>query len=185
MLWRYAVRESLDWSSLVPDEFSLGQIVRLRANSARIGPIIAQLPAVAGEQRYQVYHGPNDLREYLASQLVGVPSSPQSQYESLFDPRVLLDAATFRACLTAARLSHPETDSLYSLFAARVMFVPFRYKPLLRLLRSDQMRLLIADEVGVGETIEAGLILKERQVRQRMDRGSSRRRASRTAPSRF
>ena len=30
----------------------------------------------------------------------------------------------------------------------------------MKLLKSDEMRLLIADEVGVGKTIETGLIIK-------------------------
>src|SRR5208337_3196371 len=75
----------------------------------------------------------------------------------------------FRARLTAARLAHPLTDNLYALHAARIKFIPFQFKPLLRLLRSDRPRLLIADEVGVGKTIEAGLILKEIQSRQKVE----------------
>ncbi len=38
--------------------------------------------------------------------------------------------------------------------------------PVLKLIQSDHPRLLIADEVGVGKTIEAGLILKELQARR-------------------
>ena len=72
----------------------------------------------------------------------------------------------FRARITAERLSNPQADSLYSLDAARIQFIPFQFKPLLRFLRADQPRLLIADEVGVGKTIEAGLILREMQTRQ-------------------
>ena len=70
----------------------------------------------------------------------------------------MIDSATFRARLTAARLNNPQIDHLYALHAARIRFVPFQLKPLLRFLHADQPRLLIADEVGVGKTIEAGLI---------------------------
>jgi hypothetical protein len=48
-----------------------------------------------------------------------------------------------------------------------VQFVPYQYRPVLKLIRADRPRLLIADEVGVGKTIEAGLIIKE--LRARMD----------------
>jgi ATP-dependent helicase HepA len=48
-----------------------------------------------------------------------------------------------------------------------VKFVPYQYRPVLKLIRADRPRLLIADEVGVGKTIEAGLIIKE--LRARMD----------------
>ncbi|MDE0042105.1 MAG: helicase-related protein, partial [Candidatus Poribacteria bacterium] len=45
-------------------------------------------------------------------------------------------------------------------------FVPYQYRPVLRFIRSDLPRLLIADSVGVGKTIEAGLILRELQARR-------------------
>ena len=48
-----------------------------------------------------------------------------------------------------------------------MQFVPYQYRPVLKLIRADRPRLLIADEVGVGKTIEAGLIIKE--LRARMD----------------
>ncbi|SCG72856.1 Helicase conserved C-terminal domain-containing protein [Micromonospora echinaurantiaca] len=75
----------------------------------------------------------------------------------------------FRARLIAARLSHPLTDHVYSLRAARIKYVPFQFRPLLRLARADEPRLLIADDVGVGKTIEAGLIMKELAARQPLD----------------
>lgn len=43
----------------------------------------------------------------------------------------------------------------------------YQYRPVLKLIRSDRPRILIADEVGVGKTIEAGLVIKE--LRARMD----------------
>jgi len=44
--------------------------------------------------------------------------------------------------------------------------VPYQFRPVLRFIRADRPRLLIADEVGVGKTIEAGLILRELQARR-------------------
>ncbi len=49
---------------------------------------------------------------------------------------------------------------------------PYQYVPLLMALRQEIIRLLIADDVGVGKTIEAGLI-----ARELLDRGEIRRTA--------
>ena len=56
---------------------------------------------------------------------------------------------------------------IYSLNSGRIQFVPYQYRPVLKLIRADRPRLLIADEVGVGKTIESGLIIKE--LKARMD----------------
>ncbi|MGI8824571.1 MAG: SNF2-related protein [Chloroflexota bacterium] len=47
---------------------------------------------------------------------------------------------------------------------------PYQFVPLIMALRLETVRLLIADDVGVGKTIEAGLI-----ARELLDRGISRR----------
>ena len=47
---------------------------------------------------------------------------------------------------------------------------PFQFVPLIMALRLDQVRLLIADDVGVGKTIEAAMI-----ARELLDRGAVRR----------
>ncbi|MBI4608003.1 MAG: DEAD/DEAH box helicase [Candidatus Rokubacteria bacterium] len=150
--------------------FSAGDVVRLRADPTRVGSVVGIHPSSAGETRYKVFHGPGDLREYDEDQLVA--DSSVSSEDVLF--RTLtgmppVNAEAFRARLTAARLAHALIDNLYALRAARVRFVPFQFKPLLRLLRADQPRLLIADDVGVGKTIEAGLILRELQARHEID----------------
>ena len=48
---------------------------------------------------------------------------------------------------------------------ARIDFVPYQFRPALKLIHSDTPRILIADSVGVGKTIEAGLIIKELEAR--------------------
>ena len=56
--------------------------------------------------------------------------------------------------------------------AARVGFEPRAYQlvPLLMALRLPVVRLLIADDVGIGKTIEAGLVLRELIDRAEVDR---------------
>jgi superfamily II DNA or RNA helicase len=58
--------------------------------------------------------------------------------------------------------------------AARVGFEPRAYQlvPLLMALRLPVVRLLIADDVGIGKTIEAGLVLRELIDRGEVDRFS-------------
>lgn len=64
------------------------------------------------------------------------------------------------------QIRSPSLSTLYSLNAARIDFVPYQFRPVLKFIRSDRPRLLIADSVGVGKTIEAGLILRELQARR-------------------
>ena len=81
------------------------------------------------------------------------------------DEPSLISADILRAHLTSLHLLSPSTANLYSLRSGRVHFVPYQYRPVVRLIRADRPRLLIADEVGVGKTIEAGLIIKELRAR--------------------
>lgn len=79
-----------------------------------------------------------------------------------------MEPDALHAALTATQLRHPSTKHLYSLYASRINFVPYQFRPVLKLIQADRPRLLIADEVGVGKTIEAGLILKELQARREL-----------------
>lgn len=76
----------------------------------------------------------------------------------------------FAATLTRAKLGENLTDTVYSFRATRTVFRPYQFKPIIRLLSSGRMRLLIADEVGLGKTIEAGLVWTELDARRQADR---------------
>ena len=152
------------------EQLAIGSIVSLRADPARTGPVIAGLPAVGGRRRFRVYHSPALIREYSEDQLQLQQMSPGGEWAEHVLDRQFADPLEFRARLTAMRLSNPQIDHIYSLRSARIQFIPFQFKPLLRLRRADRPRLLVADDVGVGKTIEAGLILKELSTRQPMDR---------------
>ena len=77
----------------------------------------------------------------------------------------------FRTAVALERLTAPDQSTVYAFRAQRVLFEPFQYKPLLKFLDAPSRRLLIADEVGLGKTVEAGLILAELEARhQSLDR---------------
>src|SRR5262249_19505057 len=58
----------------------------------------------------------------------------------------------------------------YAFNASRTRFYPYQFKPLIKFLDSPDHRLMICDEVGLGKTIEAGLILTELRARQTIRR---------------
>ena len=55
---------------------------------------------------------------------------------------------------------------MYSLSASRTQLLAHQFKPLVKFLESVHRRYLIADEVGLGKTIEAGIIISELRARQ-------------------
>lgn len=56
---------------------------------------------------------------------------------------------------------NPVSDLFYSYNSTRLVPEYYQYRPLIKMLKSPNNRLLIADEVGLGKTIEAGMIFKE------------------------
>jgi SNF2 family DNA or RNA helicase len=137
-------------------EFQPGQIVIVKSDPSVRGAVISVLLSKP-ENRFKVFVG-GENQTYYASQLQAedVPDD-----EAEFFP-----CKQFHAYLTALQIRYPGLSKLYSLNAARVDFIPYQFRPVLRFIRSDRPRLLIADGVGVGKTIEAGLILRELQARR-------------------
>lgn len=136
--------------------YSPGDMVYLKADPSTVGAVIQAIPG-SPENRYLVFVGTKPT-QYYESQLAKLDTADSKSAEP-----VELD--TFHANLTALQLQHPGLANLYSLHAARVDYIPYQFKPVMKLIRSDRPRILIADEVGVGKTIEAGLILRELQAR--------------------
>ena len=66
---------------------------------------------------------------------------------------------------TAFKIQSTNNSTVSSLKASKTLFKPYQFKPLLKFLNSDNRRLLIADEVGLGKTIEAGHIMLELKAR--------------------
>lgn len=74
-------------------------------------------------------------------------------------------ASHLRKRLTSVQLAGQLSEMIYSLDATDTQFMAHQFKPLLALLDSPSKGVLIADEVGLGKTIEAGLIWTELRFR--------------------
>jgi ATP-dependent helicase HepA len=134
--------------------FAVGNIVRLKARQAITGAIVAKLNSEE-DPSYQVFQD-GRLTTYFASQL---------ELVSIRSTENIADLDSFNALMTASQLRNPAISKLYSLASSRINFVPYQYRPVLKFIKSDRPRMLIADEVGVGKTIESGLILSELKAR--------------------
>ncbi|MDR1827739.1 MAG: DEAD/DEAH box helicase family protein, partial [Methylobacteriaceae bacterium] len=137
-------------------EFERGQMVFVKSNPSSRGAVIDVIPGKP-ENRFKVFMD-GTSQEFYASQL-----KAEEQREVREDA---VSCDQFHAHLSALQIKYPGLSTLYSLNAARVDFIPYQFRPVLRFIRSDRPRLLIADGVGVGKTIEAGLILRELQARR-------------------
>lgn len=73
---------------------------------------------------------------------------------------------SLRLAITGARLSGKLADVVYSMGATNTEFFSYQFKPVLNFLESPSNGVLIADEVGLGKTIEAGLIWTELRARE-------------------
>lgn len=135
--------------------FEVGDLVALRSDQNVLLPVLEVIPG-GGETRYRVFQD-NVKTTYYESQL-------QAAFVA-DNERKILTVNELHAHLTSLKILSPSTANLFSLRSGRIKFVPYQYRPVLKLIRADRPRLLVADEVGVGKTIEAGLILKELRAR--------------------
>ena len=135
--------------------FAVGDPVALRSDPARVG-VVTSVTRSNRETRYGVFIGVR-VETFYASQICAAELTTQA---------ASMTAEEFRARLTALQLTAPSLLNLHSLQAGRIDFIPYQYRPVLKFIRADRPRLLLADEVGVGKTIEAGLLLRELQARR-------------------
>ena len=69
---------------------------------------------------------------------------------------------------TTFKIRNSNNSTISSLKALRTLFRAYQFKPLLKFLNSPNRRLLVADEVGLGKTIEAGHIMLELKARKEL-----------------
>ena len=136
--------------SVSDGEIIIGSMVILKSDSSKVGAVIG----IEGN-RYTVWMD-NAPRVFYREQIELKAEEPKESHLPI--SRVL-------SALTAYQINNPGSSNLYSLNSARIDFVPYQFRPALKIIKSDSPRLLVADDVGVGKTIEAGLILKEMEAR--------------------
>ena len=82
-----------------------------------------------------------------------------------FDPNYRLNA--FLDAVRWGAATNADRNNLQSPFRSGITIEDYQLDPLVRSLDMARVNLLIADDVGLGKTIEAGLVLQEMLIRHR------------------
>jgi SNF2 family DNA or RNA helicase len=95
-----------------------------------------------------------------------VPSSDIVDSGSVCFKEKETEVAYIKFLLMAAKLANLLTeDVLLAPIDSNVIPLPHQIKALRKAISRDRVRFLLADEVGLGKTIEAGLIMREMKLR--------------------
>ncbi|HZW88945.1 MAG TPA: helicase-related protein [Myxococcaceae bacterium] len=142
-------------NTLLPHPFAPGD--RVRTGKGRPATITGEEPGGRGLRRYVVRYedGTNDE---LPESEVHAPPAETDLLSTLREGRVA-DAGAFLLRRQALTLDEERrNDALGALLASRVMVKPHQVGVVQRVLSARQPRFILADEVGLGKTIEAGMI---------------------------
>lgn len=143
--------------------FSAGTTVRFKNDPGRHGVVTGKTRQRGVDTYYQVNFP--EGRQYAAHyELEPVGDGKDDVYE-LVEKGRYGSLKDFRRNLTHIQLSGRLANLVYSMDTTNTDFYAYQFKPVLSFLESPSRGLLIADEVGLGKTIEAGLIWTEQRAR--------------------
>lgn len=109
-------------------------------------------------------------RDLARVQIVGTDQVVTLALDGLKPDRPL-DLPAFGAIAAGARIWRAlAADLLLSPLLAKVIPLPHQFRVLRKAMAKFPLRLLLADEVGMGKTIEAGLLLQELKLRGLVER---------------
>lgn len=145
--------------------FTVGQIVYHVNSPSRRGVITGRIRRMGPVTAWEVNYSANDktfipetaLREIVVDQDTLEDRIAAGQFGRPDD---------LRRRMTFEKLKGSLSEFIYSMDAAEIDFLEYQFKPVLKFVESPNERLLLADEVGLGKTIEAALIWLEMQARR-------------------
>ena len=144
-----------------PPLFNAGDMVSLRRTPDKVGVIMRWQRLPDGNVQYEVFFpdGKSLYPETSLRSATPVDNTPK-----------VTDGSKFLRDMALIKRKSNLSDTLYSYRASRTKVEPYQFKPAIKFFESPNQRLLIADEVGLGKTIEAGIIYLELNARSEMKR---------------
>ena len=137
--------------------FKKGQRVSLKQTPSVRGCVDEIFPLQAGYQFYDIKLDDGSIQTLPEHELIHEVFI-QSPWD-LLENNSLGDYRNFSIASTLHKIRNTTANTISTLKASRTLFKPYQFKPLVKFLKSDKKRILIADEVGLGKTIEAGHIM--------------------------
>ena len=150
-----AVLVSTKGGAVVPHQLSVGDAVH--GSRGKPGRITGEEPGGRGLRRYCIRYDDGAEDELPESEVRSAPPKPDML--SMLREARTGDAKAFLQRRAALVLDDERRcDALGALFASRVMVKPHQVGVVQRVLSARRPRFVLADEVGLGKTIEAGMI---------------------------
>jgi ATP-dependent helicase HepA len=141
--------------ALQPYQLSVGALIR--TTKGRPGAITGEEPGGRGLRRYTVRYDDGEDDELPESEVRS--QAPRPDLLSTLREGRVGDARNFLLRRRALVLDDERRcDALGALLASRVMVKPHQVGVVQRVLSARRPRFVLADEVGLGKTIEAGMI---------------------------
>src|SRR5436189_5982529 len=154
----------------------VGQLVVVRKRPFVVIEIVpsAVNPATAGKVTSHLLKLSSVEDDGLGEELDVVwelePGTSVHEKSTLPDPSSFDDPKRLQAFLDAVKwgaISQSDDRTLHSPFRSGIEIDDYQLDPVVRALSMPRVNLLIADDVGLGKTIEAGLVVQEMILRHR------------------
>ena len=141
--------------ALVPTALKVGDAIR--THKGVTGVVVEEVEGGRGLRRYVLKMDDGTDDEVPESEIRAQP--PRPDMLSMLKEGRVGDAKAFLLRRRALKLDDERrNDALGALLASRVMVKPHQVGVVQRVLSSRRPRFVLADEVGLGKTIEAGMI---------------------------